>query len=94
MKRLVWHRAALEDRAAIVDYIASDNLLAAVDLDSEFQLKAERACANPGLYKAGRVAGTREIVVRPHYLMVYRVTPQTVEVLRVLHTALRWPKKG
>lgn len=27
----------------------------------------------PTLYKTGRVRGTREIVVRPNYVMVYRI---------------------
>ena len=35
--------------------------------------------------------GTREIVVRPNYAMVYRVSPEAVEVLRVLHAAQQWP---
>lgn len=35
--------------------------------------------------------GTREIVVRPNYLMVYRVTCDLLEVLRVLHAARQWP---
>lgn len=41
----------------------------------------------PKLHKAGRVKGTREIVVRPNYGMVYRVTGDVVEVMRVLHAA-------
>ena len=44
------------------------------------------------LYKSGRVKGTREIVVRPNYVMVYRVTGKVVEVLRVLHVAQQWPR--
>jgi len=35
--------------------------------------------------------GTREIVVRPNYVMVYRITGDLVEVLRVLHTAQHSP---
>ena len=34
---------------------------------------------------------TREIVVRPNYVMVYRVAGDVVEVLRVLHAAQQWP---
>ena len=64
---------------------------AAVDLDLEFEAKAENARLRPKLYKAGRVKGTREIVVRPNYIMVYRVTGDVVEVLRVLHAAQQWP---
>ena len=74
---------ALADRDAIMFYIARDNPTAAIDLDLEFETKAENARLKPKLYRAGRVKGTREIVVRPNYLMVYRVLGDVVEVLRV-----------
>ena len=82
---------ALADRDAIMAYIAQDNPTAAIDLDLEFEAKAEKARLRPKLYKAGRVKGTREIVVRPSYVMVYRVIGDVVEVLRVLHAAQQWP---
>jgi len=82
---------ALADRDAIMMYIAQDNPTAAIDLDLEFEAKAENARQRPKLYKAGRVKGTREIVVRPNYVMVYRLEGDAVEVLRVLHAAQRWP---
>lgn len=82
---------ALTDREAIMVYIAQDNPSAAIDLDLEFEAKAENARQRPTLYKPGRMKGTREIVVRPNYIMVYRATGDVVEVLRVLHAAQRWP---
>lgn len=82
---------ALADRDAIMVYIAEDDPTAAIDLDLEFEAKAENARLRPKLYKAGRVKGTREIVVRPNYVMVYRVIDDVVEVLRVLHAAQQWP---
>jgi addiction module RelE/StbE family toxin len=82
---------ALADREAIMSHIAQDNPTAAVDLDLEFEAKAQNARLRPKLYKAGRVKGTREIVVRPNYVMVYRVTGDVVQVLRVLHAAQQWP---
>jgi addiction module RelE/StbE family toxin len=82
---------ALADRDAIMVYIAQDNPVAAIDLDLEFEAKAENARLRPKLYKPGRVKGTREIVVRPNYVMVYRITGEVVEVLRVLHAAQQWP---
>ena len=82
---------ALVDRDDFMVYIAQDNPTAAIDLDLEFEAKAENARLRPKLYKAGRVKGTREIVVRPNYLMIYRVTGDVVEVLRVLHAAQQWP---
>ena len=82
---------ALADREAIMIYIAQDNPSAAIELDLEFEAKAQSARLRPKLYKPGRVRGTREIVVRPNYVMVYRVTGTLVEVLRVLHAAQEWP---
>jgi addiction module RelE/StbE family toxin len=82
---------ALADREAIMTFIAADNVTAAIDLDLEFEAKAEIARQRPTLYKAGRVKGTRELVVRPNYVMVYRVLPDAVEVLRVLHATQQWP---
>jgi toxin ParE1/3/4 len=79
--RLVWRPMALADRDTIMDYIAQDNPAAAIELDDEFEAKAEQARQSPTLYKTGRVRGTREIVVRPNYVMVYRM----------LHAAQQWP---
>ena len=56
---------ALADRDISMGYIAQDNPTAAIDLDLEFEAKADNARLRPKLYQAGRVKGTREIVVRP-----------------------------
>ena len=48
----------------IVEYRV--NAAAAVELDQEFEAKAEYARRRPKLHKPGRVHGTREIVVRPN----------------------------
>jgi addiction module RelE/StbE family toxin len=88
---LAWRPLALEDREAIMAHIARDHVQAAIDLDMAFEDHAERARLNPKLYKPGRVQGTREIVVRPNYVMVYREWEGGVEVLRVLHAAQQWP---
>ena len=91
--RLVWRPMALADRETIMDYIAQDNPAAAIELDDEFEAKAEQARQRPTLYKTGRVRGTREIVVRPNYVMVYRIEDEgdTLAVLRVLQAAKQWP---
>jgi len=82
---------ALADRDAITVYVAQDNPTAAIDLDLEFEAKAENARLRPKLCEAGRVKGTREIVVRPNSVVVYGVQGGVVEVLRVLHAAQQWP---
>ena len=74
-----------------MDYIGEDNPAAAVELDEAFEALADQVRQRPELYKAGRVGGTRECVVRSNYIMVYRIADDSVEILRVLHAARRWP---
>ena len=81
----------LVDREAIMVYIAQDNPVATIDLDLALEAKAETARQRPTLCKPGRVKSTPEIVVRSNYVMVYRVSPEAVEVLRVLPAAQQWP---
>ncbi|HAT1683766.1 TPA: type II toxin-antitoxin system RelE/ParE family toxin [Klebsiella oxytoca] len=89
--RLEWKPMALTDRENIMDYISQDNPQAATDLDDEFETAAERACGNPDMYKPGRINGTREVVVRPHYILVYQTEAGILTVLRILHAAQQWP---
>jgi len=43
--------------------------------------------------RPGQIEGTRELVVpRCPYVIVYRVGPDTVEILRVFHTSRNWPE--
>lgn len=90
---LYWNPKAREDRAAIMDYIGQDDPLAALELD---ELLEERAAALPAraeLYRRGRVAGTRELVIAPNHVLVCRIRPteHIVAILRVLHARRQWP---
>ena len=91
MIALEWRPAAIADLLAIVDYIADDNPDAAQALNDEIEAKVERLPLTPRVYRVGRVAGTREMVVRPNYLVVYSEDARAVTVLRVLHAAQLWP---
>ena len=37
------------------------------------------------------IAGTREFVVSPRYILVYEVTDEALIVLAVLHASRQWP---
>ena len=91
MPDLEWKASAVADLMAIVDYISDDNPDAALALMDEIQGKVEQLPAHPKRCRPGRVNGTRELVVRPNYIVVYAETPEVVTVLRVLHTAQMWP---
>ncbi|NHZ90470.1 type II toxin-antitoxin system mRNA interferase toxin, RelE/StbE family [Massilia sp. CCM 8733] len=94
MYRLEWKKQANNDLHRIVVHIAEDNKRAAEQLAELILGKVEQLSDRPELYRAGRQRGTREMVVHPHYLVVYRIRKETVEILRVKHTAQRWPPKG
>jgi addiction module RelE/StbE family toxin len=88
---LEWKVTAVADLMAIVDYISDDNPNAALALMDEIQGKVEQLPAHPKRCRPGRVNGTRELVVRPNYIVIYTETPAVVTVLRVLHAAQMWP---
>ena len=88
---LKWRKTARADLLAIVEHIADDNPDAAQELKDEIEAKVSDLVNFPQMYKPGRIAGTREMVVRPNFIVVYAEGADTVSVLRVLHTAQQWP---
>lgn len=88
----IWKQTALDDRKHIVDYIVADNLMAGITLGDTLIEKAGQLDAFPMLGRAGRVPNTRELVVHPNYILIYRVVDDMVEILRVKHAAQQWPQ--
>lgn len=91
MPELEWTASAVADLMAIVDYISDDNPDAAAALMDEIHMKVAQLPSHPRRCRPGRVDGTRELVVRPNYLVVYTESPMVLTVLRVLHAAQLWP---
>ena len=91
MTKPVWRAAARADLTVITAGIAPHDPEAARALAAEIRTKVARLPEHPRLYRRGRVPGTREMVVRPNYLVVYAERDGAVTVLRVLHAAQQWP---
>lgn len=91
MPELEWKAAASADLMAIIEYIADDNPDAALTLMDEIHDKVAQLRAHPKRCRPGRVEGTRELVIRPNYIVVYTETVAAVTVLRVLHASQMWP---
>ena len=89
---LEWKVIAIADLLAIVDCISDDNPNAAQALKDEIEDKTSRLIENPQMYGKGRVDGTREMVVRPDYIVIYAEDFSTVAILCVLHAAQQWPQ--
>jgi plasmid stabilization system protein ParE len=67
-------------------YIANDNPTAASRVAAQLVAACDRLDFLPNRGRPGRETGTRELSVRP-YVIVYRVMPAAVEVVRIWHMA-------
>lgn len=90
MLPLIWHDDAVDDLENIIDFIEAHNPAAAQRLGSVIRDTAERLPNHPYMYRGGRIAGTREALITPNYVLVYRVT-EIIEVLAVIHTRQQYP---
>lgn len=89
--KLAWTRHATERRRAIFLYIAEDNLEATIALDTAFEASASQILHFPKSGRVGRVSGTRELVIRVRYILVYRIVQDTVQILTIYHAAQHYP---
>lgn len=88
---VVWREQAAEQLDAIIDHIAQFDEAAADRLEALALYCAERLAHFPYMYRAGRVHGTREAVVHPNYILIYRVGAEQVEILSVVHSRRQYP---
>jgi toxin ParE1/3/4 len=92
--RVRWLKIALANLDAEAEYIAEDNPAAAGRVVEKILRAVDLLKKNPAIGRAGRVAGTRELVVaETPYIIPYRVRGESVEILRVFHAARKWPGK-
>jgi addiction module RelE/StbE family toxin len=89
--KLIWSPRSENELTAIVAYIAEDNIDAALTLDSHITSSAEHLLDYPKKGKPGRVEGTRELIVHEHYILVYEIAGDELQILSVLHTSRQWP---
>jgi toxin ParE1/3/4 len=82
-----WTKSALASVDEIAGFIAKDNPGRATSFVLELQASVTQLQAHPGMGRAGRVPGTRELVLHKNYIAIYRVRGDNVEVLRLHHAA-------
>lgn len=91
MTRLVWRARALDDLEAIIGYIAERNLPASERLQAAIDACTDILTRHPLAFRPGRIEGTREAVVHPNYILIYRVYEEAVEIVNVVHARQRYP---
>jgi addiction module RelE/StbE family toxin len=95
MKRIEWLTSAKNDLIEIGDYLRRFNLRAARNVPMSIFKRANAILGeNPEIARAGRVKGTRELFIEPHFLVVYYVQPRDkkVFIINVIHTSRDYPK--
>ncbi|NEQ26793.1 MAG: type II toxin-antitoxin system RelE/ParE family toxin [Microcoleus sp. SIO2G3] len=87
-----WLRKALKNLEQAYQFVAAEDVDAAVQLVLRIQAAVEQLERFPQLGRVGRVEGTRELVIaNTPFIVVYRVKGRTVEILRVLHSSRQYP---
>ena len=90
--RIRWLDEAISDLIEIRDYITNDKPRAAQSVASRIRKTVDLLKDQPGIGRPGRVEGTKELIIPGlPYIIPYRVKANTIEILRVLHTARKWP---
>lgn len=87
-----WKKQAINDTIRIGRHIAQNSQANADKIVSLIEDKVMPLAAHPNMGRVGVKRGTRELVAHENYLVIYRVLPSKVEILRVKHTAQQWPK--
>jgi toxin ParE1/3/4 len=89
-----WSAQAGRDADNLWLYIAADNPDAADRVVIRIHEALAMLSEHPKAGRRGRIGKTREFVVAgTPYLVVYDVTPDEIEVRRVIHGAQDWPPK-
>ncbi len=92
--QLRWTEKANRNLDDVEAYIAQDNPNAAIRMVLKIIRALEHLLQRPALGRPGRILGTRELVITgTPFIVPYRVRGERVEILAVLHGAMKWQKR-
>ncbi|MFH1806680.1 MAG: type II toxin-antitoxin system RelE/ParE family toxin [Pseudomonadota bacterium] len=90
--KIAWARTALADLRDIIDYIEIRNRVAAKTTYHLISGSVSQLANHPFIGRAGRVTGTREMIVNgTPYLVAYRLAESRIDIIAVLHGSRKWP---
>lgn len=92
MNRISWTRRALRDLEGIHEYIAREDPNIARSIIAAIKQITNHLAYHPFMGKSGRREGTRElVVVKTPFIVIYRLQSDSVEIIRILHGAQKYP---
>ena len=89
----VWSPEAINDLVALRADIEQDDPAAAQRVALHIVQNIETLLPSTAeMGRPGRVPGTRELVIpKTPFIVPYRLVGNTVQILRIFHSARRWP---
>jgi toxin ParE1/3/4 len=93
--KIVWTRRAEQHLRAAYRYWSSEKPESSADIMLERILSTvEHLEHNSELGRLGRIATSRELILRPlPFVLAYRVRRDKIEILALLHGARKWPEQ-
>ena len=92
--KVIWSPEARQDLRDIYLSLSPENPYAARALQKRIKQGVQLLRDNPHIGRPGRVPGTRELVIPgTSYIVPYRIREKRLELLRVYHTARKWPER-
>lgn len=89
---VVWTKWAAADLHQVRRHIRSQNPSAAERTGERIESATMQIARHPDIGRKGEVSGTRELVIPGlPYIVVYRVSGEAVQILRVFHDRQEWP---
>ncbi len=90
--KVKWLRRALKNLDEVYQYVEQNNPVAARAVLLKIQNAINNLVYFPMMGKQGRVEGTRELFVsQTPYIIIYKISSQTIIILRILHSSRRYP---
>ena len=89
--KVFWSFSAEQDRDRIINYIAKDNVDAAVLLDIKINDDVDLLSKFPYSGRIGRIKNSRELVVHENYILVYSINNNIILINALLHSAQQYP---
>jgi len=88
---IIWTRLALVDLDHAYHYIAATNPNAANDIIDRIEQSLKSLKQFPQMGRPGKVPGTKELVIpKTPFILPYRITEKTIEILAVIHGSQQW----
>lgn len=74
-----------------MEYVSGHSPQGASTLAALLDEALVQVSAHPCSGREGRVAGTREAIIHPNYILVYRAETHQIRIVNLLHTARQYP---